>query len=212
MSKHCPTCTCGDLSDPAENTVGGVRRTDPETSAAAAYDVLPRTGTQRMRVLEFLVAQGDQGATDDETMTALAMEPSSAQTRRNELMKGGWVYDTGQVRPTHTGQDAIVWAVTPDGRSRFNGSVEVPPPREKTLVVKRRKVTRRALPQPVAVAENLKVRRPRSTPSGRGAQSKETAPRQPRPALTQEELEAKIEARHQAALRAVEERKSGSRR
>ena len=80
----------------------------PDTSRAAALEVAPRTGTQRWRVLQFVTACGDDGATDDEIQDALAMSGNTERPRRLELVEGGWIIDSG-TRRRHQGRDRIVW-------------------------------------------------------------------------------------------------------
>lgn len=109
----------GILSKPDANTVGIMPRDPHETTADAAFAVMPRTGTQRMAVLH-AIASADSGLTDEEARTALGLRYSSECARRQELVKGGWVEDSGQRRSTTTGQDAIVWVLTPEGRSKLS--------------------------------------------------------------------------------------------
>lgn len=106
-------------SRPDENVVGVMPSQPMDTSEAAAWAVLPRTGTQRMTILEWLVARGDQGGTDEETRLALGMRYSSVTTRRDELRKGGWVKDSGARRATTSGESAAVWVVTEKAGAEF---------------------------------------------------------------------------------------------
>jgi hypothetical protein len=84
-------------------------RDHPATSHYAAERILPKTGTQRSRVLEAIRRQG--GLTDEEIADRLGMNPSSVRPRRQELQKAGWVEDSGDRRPTASGAQAIVWMV-----------------------------------------------------------------------------------------------------
>lgn len=84
-------------------------RDHPATSHYAAERILPKTGTQRSRVLEAIRRQG--GLTDEEIADRLGMNPSSVRPRRQELQKAGWVEDSGDRRPTASGAQAIVWTV-----------------------------------------------------------------------------------------------------
>lgn len=83
------------------------RRTDPETSQAAAENASRRGPTQRMRIWTSLQHLGT--ATDYELSVATGILRSSAAKRRQELEELGYVIDTGQRRATDTGTQAIVW-------------------------------------------------------------------------------------------------------
>lgn len=100
------------LPDPTENTDGIVGRDHPDTSKQAALNVMPRTGTQRLAVLEAVANGRDGGMTDEEIRDELGLRYSSECARRKELVDGGWLEDSGRTRPTSTGQEAIVWVVT----------------------------------------------------------------------------------------------------
>lgn len=76
------------------------------TSASAALFVVPRTGTQRRRVLDYLRAFGP--ATDPEIQEALGMVPNTERPRRVELVTGRLVRDSGQVK-VHHGREHILW-------------------------------------------------------------------------------------------------------
>lgn len=91
------------------------RATDTEISAAER--VLPRSGSQRRRILERFVAMGGQGSTDYEAGQALGIFRWVAGTRREELIRDGWpIVDSGLRRPTDTGSPAIVWTLLEEGR------------------------------------------------------------------------------------------------
>lgn len=87
----------------------GLTRADaPDTSIIAAADVLPRTGTQRRRVYDFIRRQAEHGATDEEIQEALRMGGNTERPRRVELVRDGLVVDSER-RRTHGGRPAIVW-------------------------------------------------------------------------------------------------------
>lgn len=95
--------------DTPDTTTG---RRHPETSHYAADRMLPRSGTQRARVLDSIryhTEWGDGGLTDEEIGVELGMNPSSVRPRRQELQKMGWVEDSGDRRETESGMRAIVW-------------------------------------------------------------------------------------------------------
>lgn len=83
-----------------------------KTSVAAAEQIEPFTGTQRGRVLEFIRRCEECGATDEEIQIGLSMNPSTQRPRRVELVRMGFIRDSGKVRPTQAGRDAVVWIRT----------------------------------------------------------------------------------------------------
>lgn len=91
---------------------------DPRpTSAAAAKAVTLRSGTQRVRVLASLAdaAVDGMGLTDEEGQQLTGLHPNSYTARRLELVEAGYVEDTGDTRPTTSGQRAVVWLPSLDG-------------------------------------------------------------------------------------------------
>ena len=105
------------LSDPAANLPGAHH--GRETERAAAYEIVPKSGTQRLRVLAAIAIAEDLGRTDQELEELLDMPRPSPGNRRGELMAGGWVRDSGKRRPTRSGKDAVVWVLTEDGDRRL---------------------------------------------------------------------------------------------
>lgn len=104
------------LSHPAED---GVVLGAKDTSREAALRVFPRTGTQRARVLD-IISASISGLTDEEMQNILSMSPNSQRPRRNELVKGGWVEDSGKQRKTKSGAFAEVWTLTHRGKAHLN--------------------------------------------------------------------------------------------
>lgn len=86
----------------------------PATSFAAAAKVLGRTGTARHRVLLALAASG---RTDEELQCHLGMSPNTERPRRVELVRHGYVADSGLRRASASGTRSIVWAPTDAGRA-----------------------------------------------------------------------------------------------
>jgi hypothetical protein len=82
------------------------------TSIAAAVAITPDTPTLRRQVLDYIVSQGQRGATDEQIQEALAMNPSTQRPRRIELVRDGLVRDSGTTRLTGSGRKAVVWTVT----------------------------------------------------------------------------------------------------
>jgi hypothetical protein len=97
--------------DPARPMVGRAHLPGRDTEHAAAALVAPRSGSQRARVLDHLIAAGHLGATDYEFWAAgIGARPHVPGTRREELIADGWpIVDSGDRRPTDTGSPAIVW-------------------------------------------------------------------------------------------------------
>ena len=85
-----------------------------KTSQAAAHRAIPRSGTNRERVLQLLVRAFPNGMTDDEMQQATGMAHQSQTPRRNELVKQGWITDSGERRTTRRGDLATVWRFIPD--------------------------------------------------------------------------------------------------
>jgi hypothetical protein len=91
---------------------------DTQTAAAAA--ALPRSGTQRAKVLEVIRQAGPAGLTDQEIAVALGLAENSVRPRRLELSTPGedgqppLVVDSGERRETSGGNPAIVWRAVGD--------------------------------------------------------------------------------------------------
>lgn len=92
-----------------ERPVAQVGRDHPDTAKVAAARALPRSGSDRRRVLDHVAAQGSLGATDDELETALGLPHQTASARRNGLVADGWLVDSGRKRNTRSGTPAVVW-------------------------------------------------------------------------------------------------------
>jgi hypothetical protein len=111
------------LPSPDDDRIGafhGPAAASPETERRAAIEVYPRSGTARRRVLDYIAASGDRGATDEEISLALRMRLYTAAPRRNELLRDGWVEDSDRRRRTTTGARAAVWVLTSAGRAQWS--------------------------------------------------------------------------------------------
>lgn len=98
--KTCPT------SRPAVNRpVVAVGR--QATSRAAATAALPKSGSNRARILDYI--RTAEGATDEEIEVALKLSGNTVRPCRVSLVNDGWVTDSGQRRPVRSGNFAIVW-------------------------------------------------------------------------------------------------------
>lgn len=115
--EQCRSCFIAPLSDPSRES-SAVRRDAHPTSRNASLEVLPRSGTQRMRILEHLAQRGPLGATDDELHHELGIHLSSIHPRRGELVDGGWLEESDlPERFTAQGCAAIVWILTARARA-----------------------------------------------------------------------------------------------
>jgi hypothetical protein len=77
------------------------------TSVIAALNALPKSGSKRRRVYEYLKQTG--GATDEEIERALGISGNTVRPTRGSLVKDKFVYATDLERPTLAGNMAIVW-------------------------------------------------------------------------------------------------------
>lgn len=118
MSAHCITCTCEPLSDPTLNMVGKQHAKPTPAERAAAYAMLPKSGTQRMACLDAFYRH-EEGLTDDELGEAANAYRYSAAARRTELMEGGWVVYSGLDRLSPRGAMAGVYVMTNRGRADY---------------------------------------------------------------------------------------------
>jgi hypothetical protein len=91
------------------------RRDHPDTSHAAAEAIRLRTGTARHRVMEMIALTLPWGISDEEMQTQLAMSPNTQRPRRVELVRAGYVKDSGERTVTQTGARSILWIATAAG-------------------------------------------------------------------------------------------------
>jgi len=77
------------------------------TSVIAALQALPKSGSKRRRVYDYLKQTG--GATDEEIERALGISGNTVRPTRGSLVKDKFVYATELERPTISGNMAIVW-------------------------------------------------------------------------------------------------------
>jgi hypothetical protein len=86
------------------------RHSDPPTSHMAASAV--NVGLSQMLVLSIMQRLGE--ATDEQILEAATLfkqtiTPSGARTRRSELVKAGFLKDSGRKGVTKSGNKTIVW-------------------------------------------------------------------------------------------------------
>ena len=79
------------------------------TSVLAALNALPKSGSKRRRIYEYLKQCG--GATDEEIERALGISGNTVRPTRGSLVKDKFVYATVIQRQTISGNWAIVWKV-----------------------------------------------------------------------------------------------------
>ena len=82
----------------------------PETSQQASLQIAPAVETLRAKVLDCI--RDHNGCTDQEVQTYLQMPGNTQRPRRQELVRGGFVKDSGDRRRTVKGRAAIVWVAT----------------------------------------------------------------------------------------------------
>jgi hypothetical protein len=110
-----------EVSAPAR---GAVRNTDPSTSAKAADDVLPRSGTQRRAVVDALYEAGDGGLISDELAQITGIDYRSVTPRIGELKNLGWVFATSRTRKSTKNADSEVLVLTRKAREALAPSQE----------------------------------------------------------------------------------------
>jgi len=95
------------------------RRTDPDTSHAAAARSTTRAGADRDLVLRVL-ADHPAGLTDFELAAHAGRQQTSLGVRRGELRDSGLVESAGVTRPSPSGSAAQVWRLTAAGWARVD--------------------------------------------------------------------------------------------
>ena len=85
------------------------------TSITAAMNVLPRTGSLRRKIYEYILAQGLRGATDQEIESTLKIDGNTVRPTRISLWKDGYIIDTGTTRKNNNHNDCIVWRTVQEG-------------------------------------------------------------------------------------------------
>jgi len=82
-----------------------------DTSIAAAIAAGPKVGTQKRLILDW-VRERALGATEDEIEVHCRLLRSAVCARVNELVKEGFLRDSGQRRETRWHRPAVVWVST----------------------------------------------------------------------------------------------------
>lgn len=102
------------IADASANHLGGFA-SESDTSRKAALDNYPRSGTQRLRVLEEVIRRAETGVTSEEIAERLSMHLPSVKPRLTELREGGFV-EKVDARPGAMGSDVDVYKPTDKGR------------------------------------------------------------------------------------------------
>lgn len=85
------------------------------TSVMAAEKALPKSGTKRRLVYDFIERRGLQGATDDEIETVLGIDGNTVRPTRGGLVEDGYIINTGTTRKNKHGNECIVWRCADQG-------------------------------------------------------------------------------------------------
>lgn len=96
-----------------------VRNTDPDTSKRAAADNLPRRGTQRFRILEYIRDNGPSLADNWEEAFVWRSGP-----RASELKRMGLIQPSGKTGITRFGSEAEELELTDAGRAFLESQPE----------------------------------------------------------------------------------------
>lgn len=103
--------------------MANTRRGDRLTAIHAAEDVQPRAERHREIVLR-IHAEHPEGLTDFELAALMGVTQPSCGKRRLDLMRMGWIEDTGTTRPSPSGSAATVWAITSAGVREFEKTLD----------------------------------------------------------------------------------------
>ena len=120
---HAPVMNGRVPVDPSANEMGKFARRSPESRKAALAN-FPRSGTQRMAILERIAAAGQRGMTREEVGRALRMSGDTVRPRMLELVEGGWLTaardENGDMtRATLGGNDAAVLVATERAKGKL---------------------------------------------------------------------------------------------
>lgn len=91
--------------------MNGLPFSNTSTSMEAARAAAPKASEKAGQVYELLRRREHmhRGLTADEIEVAARMHSNTVTARVRGLVLEGWVYDSGQKRPTRTGRNAVVW-------------------------------------------------------------------------------------------------------
>lgn len=112
-----------DVDKPGDDSLGAFSGSAPDTSRKAAIDNYPRSGSQRLLVLEKVMATGLRGLTRDDISVITGLPPNVATPRVKELVEGGWLDETDRTRKTRSGSDATVLIASQKALQERSGDV-----------------------------------------------------------------------------------------
>jgi len=101
--------------EPAPAPSSPEETTEETPSTPGAKKPKIRFPNQREKVLDFIVAKGNKGATDDEISKGMGLPLQSINARRVELRKLGFIFDSRRFRRTRKDKPGAVWLATPEG-------------------------------------------------------------------------------------------------
>lgn len=94
-----------------------VRNTDPMTSHKAAKSALPRTSSQKIRLLSVYRSHRDMAADEAGIATGLSEKAGCCYWHRvSDLIKEGLIEPTGETRLARSGEQQRVNRITESGR------------------------------------------------------------------------------------------------
>lgn len=94
-----------------------VRKSDPKTSHKAAKSALPRTSSQKIRLLSAFRSRRDMTADEAGVATGLAEKAGCCYWHRvSDLNKEGFIELTGETRPARSGEHQRIYRITESGR------------------------------------------------------------------------------------------------
>lgn len=96
-----------ELFGPKPDVPPYVRRS--KTSRDAAISVIPVVRGIQAQLLDCIRKQGAHGITDDEMEQLLGLKHQTVSAQRRQLVKQGYIHDSGKTRPTRSGRRATVW-------------------------------------------------------------------------------------------------------
>lgn len=80
-----------------------------KTSREAAENALPRSGTTRWSIYQYILGCGHNGATDQEIEAFLHIDGNTVRPSRGLLQKDNLIIDSGITRKNKNGNNCIVW-------------------------------------------------------------------------------------------------------
>lgn len=111
--------TANTLPDVAEQMPAPFHHDGPGSEQEAAALITPRAGTLRERALVAIHGADEDGLTDHELAERTGIYLYSIAPRRSELVKLGWVEDSGIRRLTPGNVHAVVWILSDRARTQL---------------------------------------------------------------------------------------------